>query len=278
MKRFLALFSIAALLVVCPAFAGKKQGGGGGGKGAGKAARAGGGGGHGMGGGAGRGAGMGQRNFGGRNSAGQGRQGKAMHHENAARSGRNAGQGKMGNFGKAGGSTDRGLHARSGAGLRNGRAAGLHHQALHSHAGFNRGRGIARVNRVHVQRYSVVVRNYHVVHHDRFWWRTHYSRIVLVGGGWYYWDAGYWYPAWGYDPGFTAYAYNGPIYTYDNLPPDEVIVNIQTELQFQGYYDGPIDGQLGPETRAAIGDYQRDHNLEITQAADEPTVDALGLV
>jgi hypothetical protein len=154
----------------------------------------------------------------------------------------------------------------------------VHHAALHSHAGFNRASGVTRVNRVHVQRYSVVVRNYHAVYHDRGYWCSHYSRIVVVGGGYYYWDAGYWYPAWGYDPGFQVYAYDGPIYSYDNLPPDQVIMNVQTELRFQGYYDGEIDGQLGPLTQAAIADYQRDHDLEITQVADEPTVGSLGLV
>jgi peptidoglycan hydrolase-like protein with peptidoglycan-binding domain len=76
----------------------------------------------------------------------------------------------------------------------------------------------------------------------------------------------------------AIYAYDGPIYSYDNLPPDQVIMNVQTELSFQGYYDGPIDGQLGEQTRAAIAEYQRDHDLEITKVADEPTVDALGLV
>jgi hypothetical protein len=43
-------------------------------------------------------------------------------------------------------------------------------------------------------------RNYSRTYHDRGWWRNHYNRIVFVNGGWYYWDAGYWFPAWGYDP------------------------------------------------------------------------------
>ena len=70
---------------------------------------------------------------------------------------------------------------------------------------------------------------------------------LAAGGGYYYWDAGYWYPAWGYDPAFSVYVYDGPIYSYANLPPDQVIVNVQTELQDQGYYIGEIDGQLGPK-------------------------------
>jgi peptidoglycan hydrolase-like protein with peptidoglycan-binding domain len=62
------------------------------------------------------------------------------------------------------------------------------------------------------------------------------------------------------------------------LPPDQVITNVQIQLQNAGYYSGPIDGVLGPLTRAAIADYQRDHGLAITAAIDEPTVVSLGLV
>jgi hypothetical protein len=118
---------------------------------------------------------------------------------------------------------------------------------------------------------------YHRAWHDRWWWRGHYNRVVLVNSGYYYWDGGYWFPAWGYDPAFGAYAWDGPIYSYANLPPDQVIVNVQEELQDQGYYTGEVDGQLGSKTRDAIGAYQRDHSLEVTAAVDEPTVQALGL-
>src|SRR2546421_7369620 len=45
----------------------------------------------------------------------------------------------------------------------------------------------------------VVFRNYRPAWHDRVWWIGHYPRIVLIGGGWYYWNSGFWYPAWGYD-------------------------------------------------------------------------------
>ncbi len=100
---------------------------------------------------------------------------------------------------------------------------------------------------------------------------------MVVGGGYYYWDAGYWYPAWGYDPAFSFYVYDGPIYSYENLPPDQVTMNVQTQLQDEGYYTGEVDGQVGPKTRDAIGVYQADHNLEVTSAIDEPTVEALGL-
>ena len=95
-------------------------------------------------------------------------------------------------------------------------------------------------------------------------------------GGPYYWNSGYWYPAWGYDSN-AYYAYDGPIYGYNDLPPDQVIANVQSALQQQGYYHGEVDGLLGPQTRAAIADYQRDRGLYITSAVDQPTLESLGM-
>src|SRR5437773_3257474 len=121
-----------------------------------------------------------------------------------------------------------------------------------------------------------VFRNYSSQRHERNWWRNHYNRVVFVYGGWYAWNAGYWIPAWGYDSN-AYYAYDGPIYAYNNLPPDQVIANVQAALQQQGYYQGEVDGLLGPLTRAAVADYQRDHGLYITSAIDRPTLSSLGM-
>lgn len=112
--------------------------------------------------------------------------------------------------------------------------------------------------------------------HDRDWWRSRHNRIILIGGGYYYWDNNYWYPAWGYDPNYEFYAYDGPIYGYDGLPPDQVIANVQSALQQQGYYQGMVDGMLGPLTRAALAQYQSDHGLYPTSAIDQPTLQTLG--
>jgi putative peptidoglycan binding protein len=119
-------------------------------------------------------------------------------------------------------------------------------------------------------------RNYQRQWHDRGWWRSHYDRIVFVNGGWWYWNAGYWFPAWGYDP-YAYYSYDGPIYGYNGLPPNQVVVDVQAQLQRDGYYSGPVDGALGPMTRQAIAAYQADHGLAITSAVDEPTLSSLGL-
>jgi hypothetical protein len=124
-------------------------------------------------------------------------------------------------------------------------------------------------------------RNYQRQWHDRGWWDNCGDRIVFVTVYSqpfpFYFDAGYWYPAWGYYPD-SYYPYDGPIYGYNDLPPDEVIANVQAQLYNEGYYDGPVDGILGPDTRAAIADYQADHGLAVTAAIDEPTVASLGLV
>ena len=119
-------------------------------------------------------------------------------------------------------------------------------------------------------------RNYRSEWHDRNWWRSHYSRIVFGAGGWYYWDAGYWFPAWGYDPD-AHFAYDGPIYAYNDLPPDQVVANAQAALRPQGYYQAEPDGLLGSYTRAAIVNYQRDHGLQNTSTIDRPTSQSLGM-
>ena len=114
--------------------------------------------------------------------------------------------------------------------------------------------------------------------HDSNWWRRHCRNIVFVNTGYYYLDAGYWYPAYGYDPAYTYSDYDGPIYTYGNLLPDQVIANVQLALRDVGYYLGPITGSLGPATRAALANFQRDNGLDITGAVDEWTVQSLGLI
>jgi len=126
------------------------------------------------------------------------------------------------------------------------------------------------------QRYAAF-RNYNRQWHNRSWWRSHYTRIIFVNSGWWYWNAGYWFPAWGYAP-YVSFVFDGPIYGYNGLSPDQVTVNVQEQLAAAGYYDGPIDGVLGPMTREAIAAYQADNGLAVTSAIDEPTLATMGLV
>jgi len=121
-------------------------------------------------------------------------------------------------------------------------------------------------------------RSYHPERHDQGWYRSHYPRVELIGGGYYYWNSGYWYPAWGYSPSAEYYAYDGPIYVGQRAePPDQVIADVQAELQQMGYYQGDVDGLLGPLTRQALTAYQADQGLATTAAIDQPTLDSLGM-
>jgi hypothetical protein len=123
-----------------------------------------------------------------------------------------------------------------------------------------------------------VYRSYHPERHDRGWYSSHYNRVELIGGGYYYWNNGYWYPAWGYDSSAEYYAYDAPIYVGHRAePPDRVIADVQTELQQMGYYTGEVDGLLGPLTREALTAYQADQGLTATAVIDEPTLDSLGM-
>jgi hypothetical protein len=123
----------------------------------------------------------------------------------------------------------------------------------------------------------VVFANYQPVWHDQWWWTSHHSHIVFIFGGWYYWDNSYWYPAWGYAPN-SIYVYDGPIYgSNPSEDPGQIVANVQAALQQQGYYQGDIDGILGPQTRAALAEYQSAQGLETTGAVDEPTLESLGM-
>ena len=95
---------------------------------------------------------------------------------------------------------------------------------------FQQGKRIEGSQNWQGQQYTVF-RNYRSEWHDQNWWHSHYhNNIVFVFGAPYYWNAGYWFPAWGYSPN-AYYAWDGPIYGYNHLPPDQVIANVQAALQ-----------------------------------------------
>jgi Putative peptidoglycan binding domain len=123
-----------------------------------------------------------------------------------------------------------------------------------------------------------VFRSYRPEWRDQGWYRSRYSRVELIGGGYYFFNNGYWYPAWGYDPSAAYYAYDGPIYVGQRAePPDKVIADVQAVLQEMGYYRGEVDGLLGPLTREALTAYQADQGLMTTAVIDQPTLDSLGM-
>ena len=123
-----------------------------------------------------------------------------------------------------------------------------------------------------------VFRSYHPEWHDAGWYTSHYGNVVLIGGGYYFFNNGYWFPAWGYSTSAQYYPYDGPIYAgHGAQPPDQVIAQTQALLQQMGYYTGEVDGLLGPLTRQALTAYQADNGLTTTAAIDQPTLDSLGL-
>lgn len=111
----------------------------------------------------------------------------------------------------------------------------------------------------------------------RSWWRSHYTRFAVFGGGYYYWNGGYWYPAYGYDPYFSTYSYDAPIYSYNDEDPGQVIANVQAALQQRGYDPGAVDGTYGPNTREALLNFQQDNGLQPTGQIDEATLNSLGM-
>jgi peptidoglycan hydrolase-like protein with peptidoglycan-binding domain len=55
------------------------------------------------------------------------------------------------------------------------------------------------------------------------------------------------------------------------------IRDVQRVLADRGYYTGPIDGVIGPATRAALAAFQRAENLQPTGGLNTRTLAALGV-
>lgn len=124
-----------------------------------------------------------------------------------------------------------------------------------------------------------IFRSYQPQWHDQAWYQSRYNKnVLLIAGGWYVWEGGYWLPAWGYDESAAYYPYDGPIYVGQNPRPfDQVVADVQAVLHQQGYYRGEVDGLLGPLTQAALATYQTAKGLYPTQTIDEPTLQSFGL-
>lgn len=55
----------------------------------------------------------------------------------------------------------------------------------------------------------------------------------------------------------------------------EQVRELQSILKDEGYAVGPVDGIIGPKTRGAVEEFQRDEGLAVTGNADETTLRAL---
>jgi hypothetical protein len=94
-------------------------------------------------------------------------------------------------------------------------------------------------------------------HGQQYYWHNHH--YGWYGNGWYIIDP-FPYYGFGYDSG------NG----------GNVAVGVQTALSQAGYYQGPIDGIVGPGTSSAIAAYQHDNGLRVTGTITPALVANLG--
>jgi hypothetical protein len=94
-----------------------------------------------------------------------------------------------------------------------------------------------------------------------------YGGYVGFGGPYWYSDDNYGYPY-----------YLDPQVTNPAPASGSLVVQVQKDLARAGYYQGDIDGVIGPSTRAAIAHYQQDHGMQVTSRIDESLLQALGLI
>src|SRR5258706_9870132 len=118
----------------------------------------------------------------------------------------------------------------------------------------------------------------HFAHGDHFRDRDHFRHDgdFFFGDSFGYGDPySYDYPYYGY------YDYNDGDYSdgqysqAEVMPSQETIVAVQKELAKLGYYHGPIDGLIGPQTERAISWFQSVDKLSVTGRIDDPTLKAL---
>ena len=69
-----------------------------------------------------------------------------------------------------------------------------------------------------------------------------------------------------------------PTPTITDSDYSDVILAVQRALTLLGYYDGPLDGVVGPQTKKAIRWFQFVDRLPATGEIDPPTLRALLLI
>jgi hypothetical protein len=79
----------------------------------------------------------------------------------------------------------------------------------------------------------------------------------------------------GYDQGNNTYNYQHR--GYADRSANSSVAAAQDRLTQEGFYQGQIDGVLGPETRHALVRFQTKHGLRISGELTTETLDALGL-
>ena len=149
--------------------------------------------------------------------------------------------------------------------------------------GFNGGRVVARHNASNWNRHWNKGRDHywhgHRCHYNNGYWFIYDPFPYYPYYGFYpytYYDSSYYEPAY-YDNGYAEDQYAPTADTNQPYATDSRVSEVQSALARAGYYDGKIDGQLGPGTRRALRNYQRDHNLGVTGHIDQALIEALRL-
>jgi hypothetical protein len=110
-----------------------------------------------------------------------------------------------------------------------------------------------------------------VAHRNFFHNRRFFFGFDFVAFGFPYW----WYPDYyTYPFDYASYDYS-PVYDYRYWYG--LSAAVQTELARRGYYQGPIDGVIGPGSREAIRSFQQAEGLPVTGLIDPRLLRALKL-
>lgn len=111
-------------------------------------------------------------------------------------------------------------------------------------------------------------RSYYLNHHNYRWY----------DGGWLIVDGGFWpgaYPYYGYDYGYASYDTVPYVGSYAGT--GSTVTDVQARLAQLGYYQGLVDGDIGPMTRQAIAAYQSDNGLLVTGRINDALLQSLAL-
>src|SRR5271157_768633 len=110
-----------------------------------------------------------------------------------------------------------------------------------------------------------------------WWWDWYYPGYAYYPYP-YYGDPYYGNPYYGnqyYGSAYYGNVYSGNPYYGNRDPRLSAAKAVQAALARRGYYRGPIDGALGPETRNAIRSFQAHQGLPVTGQLDGRLISAL---
>lgn len=76
---------------------------------------------------------------------------------------------------------------------------------------------------------------------------------------------------------YTPSRYYAPTRTYVRRSSSSIEASVQRALRREGYYDGAVDGDIGPQSRASIRYYQAENRMEVTGRIDSRLLRSLGI-